>query len=289
MSTKQPTNASLRTIALPGGEAIPVLGQGTWGMAERPRNRAGEIAALQMAVDLGITVIDTAEMYAGGAAEELVGEALADRRREIFLVSKVLPQHATRRGTVSSCEASLRRLKTDHLDLYLLHWRGPVPLDETLDAFEALERQGKIRYWGVSNFDVDDMEELVSLTATAGSVVSSNQVLYNLMRRGIEYDLLPWCRARGIPIMAYSPLERGQLAKDGTVKAIANRLTATAAQVALAWVLRQDDAIVIVKASHFEHVRENRGALEIELGGEDLKELDEAFPPPTHKIPLETI
>jgi diketogulonate reductase-like aldo/keto reductase len=289
MSTKQPTNASLRTIALPGGEAIPVLGQGTWGMAERPRNRVGEIAALQMAVDLGMTVIDTAEMYAGGAAEQLVGEALADRRREIFLVSKVLPQHATRRGTVSACEASLRRLKTDHLDLYLLHWRGPVPLDETLDAFEALERQGKIRYWGVSNFDVDDMEQLVSLTATTGPVVASNQVLYNLMRRGIEYDLLPWCRSRGIPLMAYSPLERGQLAKDGTVKAIANRLTATAAQVALAWVLRQDDAIVIAKASHLEHVRENRGALEIELGDEDLKELDEAFPPPTHETPLETI
>jgi diketogulonate reductase-like aldo/keto reductase len=289
MSTKQPTNASLRTIALPGGEAIPVLGQGTWGMAERPRNRVGEIAALQMAVDLGMTVIDTAEMYARGAAEQLVGEALADRRREIFLVSKVLPQHATRRGTVSACEASLHRLKTDHLDLYLLHWRGPVPLDETLDAFEALERQGKIRYWGVSNFDVDDMEELVSLTATTGPVVASNQVLYNLMRRGIEYDLLPWCRSRGIPLMAYSPLERGQLAKDGTVKAIANRLTATAAQVALAWVLRQDDAIVIAKASHLEHVRENRGALEIELGDEDLKELDEAFPPPTHETPLETI
>jgi diketogulonate reductase-like aldo/keto reductase len=267
---------------------IPVLGQGTWGMAEHHKRRADEIAALQMAVDLGMTVIDSAEMYAGGATEELVGEALGDRRREIFLVSKVLPQHATRRGMVSACEASLRRLKTDHLDLYLLHWRGTVPLDETLEAFDALERQGKIRYWGVSNFDVDDMEKLVSLTATAGSV-ASNQVLYNLMRRGIEYDLLPWCRTRGIPIMAYSPLERGELAKDKTVKAIAKRLDATAAQVALAWILRQGGVVVIPKASHVERVRENRGALDIVLPDEALQELDEAFPPPADKIPLEMI
>jgi diketogulonate reductase-like aldo/keto reductase len=288
MGTEQATDAGLRTITLPGGEAIPALGQGTWGMAERPRKRADEIAALQMAVDLGMTVIDTAEMYAGGAAEELVAEALGDRRREIFLVSKVLPQHATRRGTVSSCEASLRRLKTDHLDLYLLHWRGTVPLDETLEAFNRLKQQGTIRYWGVSNFDVDDMEELVSLTANA-SIVATNQVLYNLMRRGIEYALLPWCRTRGIPIMAYSPLDQGHLAKDRTVKVIANRLDATAAQIALAWVLRQEGVVVIPKAAHFERVRENRGALEIELTTEDLEELDEAFPPPTDKTPLQTI
>lgn len=289
MSTERANDAGLRTIALPGGERIPILGQGTWGMAERPWKRADELAALRMAVDLGMIVIDSAEMYAGGAAEELVAEALGDRRREIFLVSKVLPQHATRRGTVSSCEASLRRLKTDHLDLYLLHWRGAVPLEETLDAFGALERQGKIRYWGVSNFDVDDMTELVSLTANAGSAVASNQVLYNLMHRGIEYALLPWCRTRGIPIMAYSPLEQGRLAKDRTVKAIANRLGATAAQVALAWVLQQEGVVAIPKAAHFEHVRENRGALEIQLTGEDLEELDEAFPPPLHKTPLEMI
>lgn len=289
MSTQPATGTALRTVTLPGGEAIPVLGIGTWGMAEHPRHRADEIAALQRAVDLGMTVIDTAEMYAGGAAEELVAEALGDRRREIFLVSKVLPQHATRRGTVSACEASLRRLNTDHLDLYLLHWRGTVPLDETLAAFERLERQGKIRHWGVSNIDVDGMEELVSLTANADSNVASNQVLYNLTRRGIEYDLLPWCWKRRIPIIAYSPIERGRLANDATVKAIAKRLDATPAQVALAWVLRQPGVVAIPKAARVEHVREDRGALDLHLSSEDLNELDDAFPPPTRKTPLEMI
>ena len=289
MSTDRANGTAQRTVTLPGGEEIPVLGVGTWGLAERPGHRPEEIAALQMAVDLGMTVIDTAEMYAGGAAEELIAEALGHRRREIFLVSKVLPQHATRRGTVSACEASLRRLNTDHLDLYLLHWRGTVPLDETLAAFERLERQGKIRYWGVSNFDVDDMEELVPLTPNGDSNVAINQVLYNLTRRGIEYDLLPWCRKRRLSIMAYSPIERGRLANDPTVKAIAKRLDATPAQVTLAWVLRQPGVVAIPKASHFEHVRENRGALDIELASEDLNELDDAFPPPTRKTPLEMI
>jgi len=289
MSTKQEKGTSRRTVTLPGGEAIPILGVGTWGMAERAHHRADEIAALQVAVDLGMTVVDTAEMYAGGGAEELVAEALGDRRREIFLVSKVLPQHATRRGTVSACEASLRRLNTDHLDLYLLHWRGTVPLDETIAAFEGLERQGKIRHWGVSNFDVDDMEELVSLTANADSHVASNQVLYNLTRRGIEYDLLPWCRKRRISIMAYSPIERGRLATDATVKAMAKRLDATPAQVALAWVLQQPGVVAIPKAAHVEHVRDDRGALDLQLSSEDINELDDAFPPPTRKTPLEMI
>jgi diketogulonate reductase-like aldo/keto reductase len=281
--------SSLRTVTLASAEEIPALGVGTWGMAEHPGRRAAEIAALQTAVDLGLTVIDTAEMYAGGGAEELVAEALGNRRREIFLVSKVLPQHATRRGTVSACEATLRRLHTDHLDLYLLHWRGAVPLHETLAAFEALGRQGKIRHWGVSNFDVDDMQELVSVTADAESHVASNQVLYNLTRRGIEYDLLPWCRKRRISVMAYSPIERGRLAKDATVKAMATRLDATAAQVALAWVLRQQGVIAIPKAAQVEHVRENRGALDIALSSDDLNKLDDAFPPPAHKTPLEMI
>jgi len=289
MSTKQKTDTTLPTVALPGGEQIPILGAGTWGMAEHPGRRAREIAALRRAVDVGMTLIDTAEMYAGGAAEQLIADALGDRRREIFLVSKVLPQHATRRGTVSACEASLRRLKTDHLDMYLLHWRGAVPLDETVTAFEALQRQGKVRHWGVSNFDVDDMEELVQLTGKADSSVASNQVLYNLMRRGIEYDLLPWCRARKIPIIAYSPLDHGRLVNDKTLQAVAERLDATAAQVALAWVLRQEGVAAIAKAGDFEHVRENLGALEIGLTTEDLDELDEAFPPPTHKTPLEMI
>ena len=287
MSTKQETGTGLRTVTLPDGAAIPVLGQGTWGMAEHPERRGDEIAALRTAVDLGMTVIDTAEMYADGAAEELVAEALGDRRPEIFLVSKVLPAHATRRGTVSACEASLRRLETDYLDLYLLHWRGAVPLDETLEGFNALTRQGKIRFWGVSNFDVDDMEELESIAN--GSVPGSNQVLYNLASRGIEFALLPWCRRRHIPIIAYSPLDQGRLATNRTVKAIADRLEVTTAQVALAWVLRQDGVVAIPKASHFERVRENRRALEVELTAEALDELDAAFAPPTRKTPLEMI
>lgn len=277
------------TVALPDGERIPVLGIGTWNMGEKRAKRTDEIAALQMAVDLGMRVIDTAEMYGGGAAETLVAEAVGDRRREIFLVSKVMPKNATRRGTISSCEASLRRLKTDRLDMYLLHWRGGVPLDETLEAFDQLRRDGKIRHWGVSNFDVDDMEELMALTIRAGTPPATNQVLYNLARRGVEYNLMPWCRTHGIPLMAYSPLEQGLLAKHKTLQRIGERLTATPAQVALAWVLRQPGAIAIPKAGHFEHVRQNRGALEIELSPEDLAELDEAFPPPARKIPLEMI
>jgi diketogulonate reductase-like aldo/keto reductase len=288
MTAQQSTKAAgVRTTTLPGGEAVPVLGQGTWRMAERSQKRGDEIAALQSAVDLGMTVIDTAEMYGEGAAEELVGEALGHRRHETFLVSKVLPQHATRQGTVSACEASLRRLKTDHLDLYLLHWRGRVPLDETVDALTALRRQGKIRYWGVSNFDVDDMEELVSLAGEV--IVASNQVLYNLTRRGIEHTLLPWCRTRGISIMAYSPLEQGALAKDKTVKAIARRLNATPAQVSLAWVLRQEGVIAIPKAGHSDRVRENRGALDVKFAAEDVRELDEAFPPPKRQTSLEML
>ena len=279
----------MRTISLPGGELVPVLGVGTWNMGEKRKKRADEIDALQMAVDLGMTVVDTAEMYGSGAAEELVAEALGPRRSDIFLVSKVMPQHATRRATISSCEASLRRLKTDRLDMYLLHWRGRVPLDETLEAFQQLERDGKIRHWGVSNFDVDDMEELAGLTAHGGSQAATDQVLYNPLRRGIECDLLPFCYTRGIPVMAYSPLEQGLLAGHKTLEAIAKRLTATPAQVALAWVLRQPGVMAIPKAAHVGHVRENRLALELELAPEDLAELDDAFPPPAHKRPLEMI
>jgi diketogulonate reductase-like aldo/keto reductase len=279
----------VRTVALPGGERIPVLGIGTWNMAGRRTQRADEIASLQLALDLGMTVIDTAEMYGDGAAETLVAEAIGNRRSEAFIVSKVLPQHATRRGTVSACEASLRRLKTDRLDMYLLHWRGGVPLDETMEAFGALLRDGKIRYWGVSNFDVDDLQELADVTTAGAAPVATNQVLYNLRRRGIEYDLLPRCRARGIPVMAYSPLEQGLLARDATLKSVGKRLRATPAQVALAWILRQEGVMVIPKAGRIERVRENRGALDIELTPDDLAELDEAFPRPRRKIPLEMI
>ena len=288
--TMEPTaQTQIPTVALPGAERVPALGIGTWNMGEKRSRRAHEIAALQMAVDVGMTVIDTAEMYGGGAAESLVAEAVGNRRGEIFLVSKVLPHNATGRGTLASCEASLRRLKTDRLDMYLLHWRGSIPLDETLEAFERLQREGKIRHWGVSNFDVDDMEELVPITIGTGTTAATNQVLYNPMRRGIEYDLLPWCRTRGIPVMAYSPLEQGLLAGNKTLHAIADRLTATPAQVALAWVLRQPGVVAIPKAARVEHVRENRGALRVTLAPEDLAELDDAFPPPARKMPLEMI
>ena len=276
-------------VALPDGETVPALGQGTWMMAERAHRRADEIAALRAAVDAGMTLIDTAEMYASGAAEELVAEALGSRRDEIFLVSKVMPQNASRRGTISACNASLRRLGTDRLDLYLLHWRGRFPLEETLEAFTTLRRDGKIRHWGVSNFDVDDMQELVSHEAGDTSRVATNQVLYNLTRRGIEHDLLPWCSGRHIPLMAYSPLEQGRVLKNKTIAAIAARANASPAQVALAWVLRQKGVIAIPKAGSVAHVRENREASSIELSADDLKELDRAFPPPSRKKPLEMI
>src|SRR3979411_523617 len=231
--TVQPANSAhgVRTTRLPSGEAIPSLGQGTWGMAEDARRRKDEVAALRVGFDLGMTLVDPAEMYADGGAEVLVGEAIAGRRDELFLVSKVLPENATRPGTVAACEHSLRRLGTDRLDLYLLHWRGNVPLEETLDAFAALVDAGKIRYWGVSNFDVVDMIELWGLAG--GSEVATDQVLYNLTRRGIEYDLLPWCRERGLPIMAYSPIEQGRLANHTVLEAVGAGHAAPPAQVAL--------------------------------------------------------
>jgi diketogulonate reductase-like aldo/keto reductase len=281
--------ADIPTLTLPDGKRVPVLGIGTWEMADHRRQRSNEIAAIQTAVDLGMTVIDTAEMYGNGAAESLVGEAIGNRRSQVFLVSKVLPQHAIRRGTISACEASLRRLKTDRLDMYLLHWRGRVPLEETLVAFNTLRRDGKIRYWGVSNFDVKDMEELMSLTAHAGSPCATNQVLYNLERRGIEYDLLPWCRDRNVPLMAYSPLERGELVKHKGVRAIADRVDATAAQIALAWVLRQPGVIAIPKSSDPARVRENRATFDVPIAPTDLREFDRMFPPPARKTPLDMI
>ena len=259
-----------------------MLGIGTWNMGEK-QQRADDRRLQDLAVDMGMTVVDT-KMYGEGAAEELIAEALGARRSDIFLVSKVMPQHATRRGTISSCEASLRRLKTDRLDMYLLHWRGTVPLDETLDAFQRLERDGKIRRWGVSNLDVADMEELVGLTIRGGSLAATDQVPYATPCAAISFtNLLPWCHTRGIPVMAYSPLEQGLLAGHKTLEAIAERLAATPAQIALAWVLRRPSVIAIPKAGDLEHVRENRGALEITLAPEDLAELDNAFPPPARK------
>lgn len=277
----------MRTLRLLDGPEVPVLGQGTWCMAEERRRRAGEIAALRAGIDLGMTLIDTAEMYGDGASETLVAEALAGRRSDIFLVSKVLPHHASRRGTLAACENSLRRLGTDYLDLYLLHWRGSLPLSETLEALQALVRDGKIRQWGVSNFDVDDMEELERLAASDRPAV--NQVLYNLSRRGIEYDLIPWCAERGIALMAYSPIEQGRLLGHPVLRRIAERHRANPSQVALAWVLRQPGMIAIPKSGKVEHVADNRHALELQLADEDMMELDRAFPPPSGPQPLEMI
>jgi diketogulonate reductase-like aldo/keto reductase len=277
----------VRTTPLPLGEAVPVLGQGTWYLGEGLRPRAVEIAALRLGLDLGMSLIDTAEMYGSGAAERLVGEAIAGRRDEVFLVSKVLPENATRSGTVAACDHSLARLRTDQLDLYLLHWPGRVPLQETLDGFAALLRAGKIRYWGVSNFDVADMMELRSLKD--GAEVATNQVLYNLSRRGIEWELLPWCRENRISIMAYSPIEQGRLLGHPVLRDVAARHGATPAQAGLAWVLRYSDVIAISRSGSPEHVEENRAALDLRLTEQDLATLDRAFPPPTGPRPLEMI
>ena len=249
----------MKTVALPSGEQVPALGQGTWYLGENRATRAEELATLRLGLDLGLTLIDSAEMYGEGLAEELVGEAIEGRRDEVFLVSKVYPHNASRQGAVAACERSLRRLKTDRLDLYLLHWRGSIPLEETLDAFDVLIRAGKIRHFGVSNFDVEDMEELASLPR--GSSVATDQMLYNLTRRGIEYDLFPWLRKRNIPIMAYSPIEQGRMLKDRALQNVAARHGATAAQAALAWLLNHDGLIVIPRSGKTEHVRENCAAL----------------------------
>jgi diketogulonate reductase-like aldo/keto reductase len=278
---------AIATVRLADGKTVPRLGQGTWQMAERPALRKAEIAALRLGLDLGMTLIDTAEMYASGGAEELTAEAMAGRRDEVFLVSKVLPSNSSRKGTVAACERSLKRLRTDRIDLYLLHWRGSPPLAETLDAFEQLQQAGKIRYWGVSNFDTADMQELAR--DPRGKGCATNQVLYNLTRRGIEFDLLPWQRKAQQPIMAYSPIEQGRLAGHKGLQEIAQRLNATPAQVALAWLLRQDNVISIPKATAERHVRDNYAALELTLSAEDLAALDRIFPPPKSARPLEMI
>lgn len=278
---------AIRMARFPAGDEVPVLGQGTWGMGERPARWDEEVAALRLGIDLGMTLIDTAEMYGDGKAEEVVRDAIADRRDEVFIVTKVLPSHASRLGVIAACANSLKRLHTDRIDLYLLHWRGSVPLAETVHAFEDLKAAGKILNWGVSNFDTADMVDLVSVPD--GRNVQTDQVLYNLMRRGIEYDLMPWCHQRHIPIMAYSPIEQGVLSEDERITSIAARHGVTNAQIALAWVLRREGVIAIAKGSSERHVRENRAACDIRLTSEDLAELDRIFPPPTHKVPLEML
>jgi aldehyde reductase len=269
----------MKTVTLPDGEAIPAFGMGTWRMGEKRSMREREIAALRHGVELGVRLIDTAEMYGEGTAETLVAKAIAGRRDEIFLVSKVYPHNASRRGTLAACERSLERLETDRIDLYLLHWRGSVPLEETVGAFEQLKRDGKIRHWGVSNLDLKDMKELVLVRD--GSGVATNQVLYNLERRGIEWELLPWLRSRGISVMAYSPIEQARLLRRPALAKLAADHGMTAAQMALAWLLTRDGVIVIPKSSDPGRLEEDYAALDMSLAPEQLEALDRLFPPPS--------
>ena len=277
----------MKTVRLPSGETVPALGMGTWMMGESPAKRAQEIATLRRGLDLGLKLIDTAEMYGEGASEELIAEAIAGRRDEVFLVSKVYPQNASRKGAVAACERSLARLKTDRLDLYLLHWRGNVPFAETIAAFEALQKAGKIRHWGVSNLDLDDMNELVA--TAGGKSVATNQVLYNLTRRGIEWDLMPWCAKRGLPIMAYSPIEQARLLSNRRLTELAILHGWSPAQLALAWVLDRDGVIAIPKASNPAHLDDNLRALDVTLTPEIRARLDSLFPKPRGPTPLEML
>jgi diketogulonate reductase-like aldo/keto reductase len=270
------------------GETAPVLGQGTWQLGDRPERRSQEIAALQLGIDLGLTLIDTAEMYGDGASEALVADAITGRRDRVFIVTKVLPSNAgNKKRLIASCERSLRNLRVDRIDLYLLHWRHGEDLGVVVRTFGELARAGKIRHWGVSNFDVADLGELEGLPD--GAQVASNQVLYNVSRRGIEYDLLPHARARGMNVMAYTPIEQGRILGNAALKQVAARHEATPAQIALAWTIRQDGVIAIPRTGSIEHVRENAGALAIELSARDLAEIDLAFPPPDEPRPLEML
>jgi len=271
---------------------IPAIGQGTWYMGENAPQRRQEVAALQRGIDLGLTLIDTAEMYAEGGAEKVVGEAIRGRRDEVYLVSKVYPWNAGGQKAQAACEASLKRLGTDYLDLYLLHWRGNIPFEDTIAAMESLMAQGKIGRWGVSNLDADDMQTLWMLQG--GKECATNQVLYHLGSRGIEYDLLPWCAERHMPVMAYCPLAqagrlRDDLMNDPTVNAIAHDKGVTAAQVLLAWVIRRPGVLAIPKASTIKHVEENAAALDVKLTAQDIEQLDAAFPPPRRKMPLDVV
>ncbi len=268
-------------VRFPDGAKVCALGQGTWEMAEEFSRRADEIRSLRTGLDLGLTLIDTAEMYGEGAAETLVGEAIAGRRDEVFLVSKVYPHNASVEGVQIACENSLKRLKTDRVDLYLLHWPGSHPLAETIAGFEQLKTQGKILRWGVSNFDLDEMEE--ALAAPGGNACASNQVLYNLNARGVEFDLAPWQAARNMPLMAYSPVDRGDLAGNAALKPIARKHGGTPAQIALAFLLGRENVISIPKASTPAHVEANAAARNIRLDADDRAAIDRAFPPPRRK------
>ena len=276
-----------RTVRLPSGEQVGALGLGTWGMGEGQASRQQEIAALQAGLDAGVGLIDTAEMYGDGEAEEIVGAAIAGRRQRVFLVSKVLPFNASRKGTLRACEGSLARMKTDCIDLYLLHWRGGAPFAETLEAFERLQGDGKIRYWGVSNLDMADMEEFLALPGAQS--MACNQLLYNLGRRGIEFDLLPLMRQAGIPLMAYSPIEQGRLLSHPVLARLARERGMSPAQIALAWVMREPDVIAIPKSTSLAHLQDNLRARDLVLDASALAELERAFPAPTHARPLEML
>lgn len=274
----------MKRITLPSGEFVPALGLGTWRMGEDAAAWAEEGATIRLALDHGLSLIDTAEMYGEGRAEQLVGEAIQGRRDSVFLVSKVYPHNASRQGAIAACERSLKRLATDRIDLYLLHWRGEVPLAETLAAFVALQQAGKIRHYGVSNLDTRDLTELWTLPG--GPAIATDQVLYNLMRRGIEWDLLPFLRERHVPIMAYSPFEQGRLFQNTTFVRLAEGWGMTPAQLALAWLLAREDVIAIPKTSRPDRMRENLAALEHRLASEQTAELELVFPPPTGPSPL---
>lgn len=276
----------MKSVILPGGEAVPALGQGTWYMGEQAVRAAEEIAALRLGIELGATLVDTAEMYGDGRTEKLVGEALSGLRDQVFLVSKVYPHNAGRGDVVAACERSLKRLGTDRLDLYLLHWRGSHPFEETIEGFEALQKAGKIRHWGVSNLDTDDMGDLLD---AGGAACAVNQVLYNPSRRGPEFDLLPFLRTHHIPVMAYSPIEQAGLPREGALGAVARRHGVDPYQVALAWVMRTPDVIAIPKASRAAHVRANVAAVNLKLDAEDLAAIDAEFRPPTRKRSLEML
>ncbi|TCU10486.1 aldo/keto reductase [Rhizobium sullae] len=274
-------------ITFPSGIKVPALGQGTWNMGERASEAEREIASLKAGIEFGMTLIDTAEMYGEGDSERIVGRAIKGRRDGLFIVTKVYPWNASRRGTIEACERSLSRLGVDQIDLYLLHWRGEHPLADTVEAFEDLKDAGKIGAWGVSNFDIGDMEEL--LTVPGGRLVAANQVLYNLARRGIEYDLLPWCQKHDIPVMAYSPIEQGRILHNPELIRIAKVNQATPAQVALAFLLERDGIIAIPKTSNAERAAENRDCVSLDISDEDWAALDAAFPPPTRKSALEML
>lgn len=282
-------SAALDAFRLPSGEAVSRLGQGAWQIGEQRNKRSEELLALNVGLDLGLNLIDTAEMYGNGRSEELIANVISGRRERVYLVSKVLPENASRRGTIAACERSLKRLKTDYLDLYLLHWRGSIPLEETLEAFVELRKRGAIRHFGVSNFDVDDLEETARLPG--GGDIATDQVLYNLEQRGVEWSLLPWCRERALPLMAYSPLgsDSRRLRTHPVLKAMSARLGATPSRIALTWLLRHPDVVVIPKASSEAHVRDNHAALALTLTADNLAELDRSFPPPKRATPLAMI